>query len=323
MTAILLSVPLAGLPASAAEAPPAVETIDAADLTAASTDPATEDDRAKAADEFMADGANSGVLYDDDEVSSAVVGDTTVAWSDSVDLSKVIVSPGTTDDSPIDGIGAIGSNDPNATDVKLTEMGSESLGSVSGQWGNVSGGVVQVTVSGYKLLSGWERWRVRETNSDREVYYYGHWATAVGKSVSGPDKAPYQIDIRSRPKSGLRSTFLQLRNYYPKTSSPSCGSSGSISVSALGFGGSLPMQNCSSLSPDPDANAIQMKVVWDAGKCKNGTTEGADLALIVDTKPSKVAILSDYSYARFDTSGGTCNIDSGDDVRAIYKDPGW
>ncbi len=201
-------------------------------------------------------------------------------------------------------------------------MGSQGLTAVYGQWGDVTGGTVQVTVDGFKLVSGWERWRIRESKTDREVYYYGHWGTAYGKSVTGYDHAPYRVDVRSRPTSGYEARFLNLRNYWPKVSEPSC-SSGSIGITALGFGGSLPMQNCAHLSPDPNANTFKMGVAWDAGSCKDQTSEGADLGMVVDVKPDKLAVLSDYAYARFSTSSAVCDMDASNDVRAIYADPGW
>jgi hypothetical protein len=298
--------------------------VDARTLRAAARDGKDTAHEKQAQREFLEDSAANGMLYDAAQVNSATTGDVTTVWSDSVDLDQVLVTvPDVPDaDQPVAGLGAIGSNNPSAADQKLARLGSSGLGSVTGQWGDRDGGTVSVTVDGYKLISGWERYRVRESKTDRDVYYYGHWATAVGKSVTGYDKAPYVVDVRSRPKSGYRSTFLQLRNYWPKVSQPSC-SGGEIGIDVLGFGGSLPLQNCSSLSPDPDPTSITMKVVWSAGTCKDQTVEGADLGMAVDTKPGYNAILSDYSYARFNDHSTACDVGTSDDIRVIYADPGW
>jgi len=220
------------------------------------------------------------------------------------------------------GLALVAKNAPTLADQTLTRMGSEGLNGVDGQWGDRDGGVVQVTNQGYKILSGWERWRVRETKADREVFYYGHWVTAYGRYESGWDTAPYIVEAASRPKEGLRWTFLQLRNYWPKVEQPSCDGTGEISVSVMGFGGSLPLQNCSSLRPDADANAIKMDVVWSAGECKDQTVEGADLGMAVDVDPGRLAILSDYSYAQFNPVGRPCDSDHSDNIR-VYADPGW
>ena len=217
-------------------------------LNSASDDASTTQERAALESEFLADSAQEGVLYDSLQVESSIVGEMSAVWSDAVDVEKVFVTqaddPGA--ESSVVGLGVVEAEDPSADSLSLTSAGSDSLTSVSGQWGERDGGNVQVTVDGFKLISGWERWRVRESKSDREVYYYGHWATAKGKSLSGIDLAPYVVDVRSRPKSGRAGDFLQLRNYWPKVESPSC-SGGAIGIDILGFGGSLPLQNCSSL----------------------------------------------------------------------------
>lgn len=221
------------------------------------------------------------------------------------------------------GLAVVASNAPTSADQAIARMGSEGLIGAEGQWGNRSGGVVQVTSQGFKILSGWDRYRVRETKTDREVFYYGHRVTAYGHHESMWDDAPYIVEAASRPKRGLRWTFLQLRNYWPKVDEPSC-SGGELSVSVLGFGGSLPLQNCSSLWPDADANDIKVDVVWSAGACKDQTVEGADLGMAVDVDPGRTAILSDYAYAQF--SGGSsrpCDTESSDNIRVIYADPGW
>lgn len=305
---------------SAGSTPTVTSAITGSELDKAQADPATAKKRDSAEDQLMESSAANGVLYDADDVQSSVVNNTAVAWSESVDLAKVMV---TSTGKQIEGIGTVGSNSADDTDVTMADMGSKGLTGKSGTVGDPAGGTVQVTNSGFKLESGWERYQLKESKSDRDVYYYGHWATAVGKSVTGYDPAPYAVEVRSRPKSGTRSTFLQLRDYWPKSGSNVCGSGASVSVSVLVFSASLPMQNCSSVSPDPDANSITMKVSWSAGTCKDSTTEGTDLGMAVDTKPGDKAILSDYSYARFDTAKALCNGGTSDDVRVIYADPGW
>jgi hypothetical protein len=319
---------LLGLPpseAAGATNDASVETLSASELKTASEDPATKDERANARQNFLKQSADNGQLYDSSEVNSAVVGKTSVAWSTSVDLSKVVVAKGLegSSDEGVVGLGAVGSNEPNASDVDLARLGSESLNGIDGQWGDRDGGVLQVSNDGFKLISGWERWRVREDKPDREIYYYGHWATAIGKYVDGWDEAPYVVDVRSRPKDGLLWTFWQMRNYWPKVEEPSCSSTGEIGISVQGFSGSLPLQNCSSLVPTPDPNTITMRVVWDAGSCKDQTTEGADLGMAVDTKEDHNAILSDYAYAQFNPLSRPCDSVESDNVRVIYKDPGW
>lgn len=300
-------------------------TISSSELVDHRDDRATADERTKAEKQLLEQSADNGVLYDESEVDSAVVGDTAVAWNDSVDVENVVVS--TSEDSngekTVEGLGIEASNGPDAADLAVAEMGSQELVGPTGQWGDVSGGTVQVTNNGFKIISGWQRYRIRESKIDREVYYYGHWISAFGKSRTTYDQSPMILDIRSRPKTGLRSTFLQLRNYWPKSEDPSCNSQGDISVSALGFGGSLPLQNCSSLAPDPDSNSITMKVVWSAGVCKDQRVEGADLGMAVDTRPGKVAVLSDYSYARFSNADAPCDTNASNDTRVIYADPGW
>ena len=299
---------------------PVVETIDAATLQRETANPQTARVRARAEATFLEDSASNGRLYDASEVQAAVVGDVSVAWPDSVDLSHVATA--TDPASEAVGLAVVASNDPSSADQTLARMGSESLIGADGQWGNRAGGVVQVTSQGFKILSGWDRYRVQETKTDRDVYYYGHWVTAYGHYESGWDAAPYVVEAASRPKQGLRDTFLQLRNYWPKVDQPSC-SGGELSVSVLGFGGSLPLQNCSSLRPDADANAIKVDVVWTAGECKDQTVEGADLGMAVDVDPGKIAILSDYAYAQFNPLSRPCDSDPSDNIRVIYADPGW
>jgi len=303
-----------------AVAPTDVYRIDAGTLVRETTNPQTADERDLVEEEFLEDSANNGRLYDASEVEAAVLGDVTVAWPDSVDISHVVAA--TDDASDAVGLAVVAGNHPTSGDQTLARMGSESMNDVDGQWGDRDGGVVQVTSQGYKILSGWERWRVRETKADREVFYYGHWVTAYGHYQSGWDTAPYIVEAASRPKEGRRGSFLQLRNYWPKVEQPSC-SAGEISVSVMGFGGSLPLQNCSSLRPDADANAIKMDVVWNAGECKDQTVEGADLGMAVDVDPGKLAVLSDYSYAQFNPVARPCDGDHSDNIRVIYADPGW
>ncbi|MBM6398768.1 hypothetical protein [Phycicoccus sonneratiae] len=276
--------------------------------------------------DFLASQARSGVLWDGTEVASATLGrDTDVAYSTNIDLTQVRTAlVEQADGEQSSEIQAVG--EPKAASTSSAQgfrAGSDSLKNVAGQVnGSYSGGALTVQVSGDKLTSAWERYRVKESKTDRNIYYYGHWATAVGKVVSGGnDHHPGTIDIRSRPKVGHRGDFLQMRNYWPKESGTNCDDY-NVSIGILGFSAGLPLGNCEGFTPDPNASDILMKNVWSDGACRDSRSEYADLGMAVDVRTSaSTALLSDYSYARFEEA--ICDQDSGDDIRVIYADPGW
>lgn len=177
--------------------------------------------------------------------------------------------------------------------------GADSLKNVTGQVsGSYDGGAVTVKVDGDAVTSYWERYQVKEAKTDRKIFYYGHWATAVGKQVAGDfDDHPGVIDIRSRPKVGRKDDFMNWRNSWPKESDSDCSSS-TVSVGILGFSAGLPLGNCEGFVPEPDATNYQMKNVWSDGACTDGRSEYVDLGMAVDIKPAvSTAVLSDYSYA--------------------------
>jgi hypothetical protein len=237
-----------GQPSAVASDPQVVATlISGQELQSEVSNPQTADERHDVEQAFLQNSANDGRLYDAAEVDTAVIGDTSVAWPNAVDVSKVITASDSSTGAV--GLGVVASNNPSSGDQTLARLGSETLKGAYGQRGDPAGGTVEVWNGGFKIVSGWDRWRVKESKTDREIYhyYYGHWTTAYGHYQTGFDPAPYIVESASRPKQGYRDTFLQLRNYWPKTDTPSCNSSGDLSISVLGFGGSLPMQNCSSL----------------------------------------------------------------------------
>jgi len=81
-------------PARAADpaAQPVVERIDGGTLLQAATNQQTAEERDLVEAAFLEDSANNGRLYDASEVETAVVGDVTVAWPDSVDISEVVAA---------------------------------------------------------------------------------------------------------------------------------------------------------------------------------------------------------------------------------------
>jgi hypothetical protein len=307
--------------------------ISALEIARAADDRSMVDERGEAEDALLGQSADNGVLYDAAEVASSVVDDASVAWTDNVVIENVVIAgrenldaeaaaepAGSADDL---GLGLEAESSPGAADTAVANLGSSQLTGVEGRWGDHTRGTVQVAVGNYRIISGWERYRVPESKTDRDIYYYGHWITAYGEDVRGSwDHSPKLLDIRSRPKRGYLKQFMQVRDYWPKVSNPKCSPTGDLSVSVGAVGVSLPMQNCSSLDPDLDLSTFTSRVVWNAGLCNDNRVEGADLGVVVDVKPGKVAVLSDYSYAQF-SSAGKCDQYAGDNTRVIYSDPGW
>jgi len=275
--------------------------------------------------DFLDEQARSGVLWDSNEVSAATLdASTDIAFSNNVDTNQVQTAVPEDDAAAEVAIDAnmAGDGDGAAADTSL--VGSSALEKVAGQVaGSYSGGAVTVQVDGDHLTSAWERYKIKETKTDRDIYYYGHWVTATGKTIGGatPDHYPGAIDIRSRPKTGRRGDFLQMRDYWPKTSGAHCDTS-SVGIGILGFSATLPLGNCDGFTPDPDASNILMKNTWSDGACRDSRAEYLDLGMAVDVKPTvSTAVLSDYSYARFETA--ICDQDASNDPRVIYADPGW
>jgi hypothetical protein len=319
------------VPGAFAGSPQSAKVLDRVDANASDIAKATKDGHrsaraAKSKRDFLADQARQGVLWDESEVESASVGPSTdVAYSKNVAVSRVqsalVQQPNGEVTSEIAATADV--DDSTAAAGDAFRAGSDSLQNVSGQVsGSYSGGALTVQVSGDKLTSAWERYQVKEDKADRKIFYYGHWATAVGKVVDGGyDHNPGVIDIRSRPKVGRKDDFLNMRNYWPKESGAQC-SDYSVGIGILGFSAQLPLGNCDGFTPDPDASNFLMKNVWSDGACRDGRAEYVDLGMAVDIKPSiSTAVLSDYSYSRFEAA--PCDQNADNDVRVIYADPGW
>lgn len=275
---------------------------------------------------FLEDQARAGVLWDTAEVSAATLGrGTDVAFSNNVSptsiQSAVVEQSAGHTTTELQAIADL--VESSGAKAQPFRAGSDSLQGVSGQVsGSYDGGALTVQVEGDKLTSAWERYQVREAKDDRKIFYYGHWATAVGKVVdNGYDHTPGVIDIRSRPKVGRKDDFKNMRNYWPKEAGAQCDDY-TVGIGILGFSASLPLGNCEGFVPDPDATNFLMKNVWSAGACRDSRSEYVDLGMAVDIKPTiSTAVLSDYSYARFEAA--PCDQNAANDVRVIYADPGW
>jgi hypothetical protein len=130
------------------------DVIDAGEIIAAADERATASDRADAERDLLDQSADNGTLYDADEVSSSVVNDTAVAWTDNVDIDDVAVTEAETaqpvesdakDDESGVGLGITATNSPDDVDVAVANQGSTATAGVSGRWGDTDGGAVQVT----------------------------------------------------------------------------------------------------------------------------------------------------------------------------------
>jgi hypothetical protein len=277
----------------------------------------------KAKASFLNRQARAGVLWDAADVDAATMDGVTVAWTDSVDVTAVeaaIVNQPDGDTSTE--LAAYSEPEETSDGRAFFRAGSDALSGVTGKIGPVSAGSLTVTNDGDKITTSWERYQVNENKTDRDQYYYGHWITATGKVISGHvDDFPGVIDIRSRPKQGRKSDFINMPNYWPKQSGSDCDDY-AVGVTIAGFGATLPLGNCNGFTPDPDTSNYLMKNLWSDGACRNSRSEYLDLGMAVDIKPTvSTAVLSDYSYAMFENA--VCDQTSSNNIRVIYADPGW
>jgi hypothetical protein len=299
-------------------------------LEAATDDPTTATERDAASAEFTAEQAQMGKLVDAAETNASVVDGVATVWENGVDLTSVTVTTAAETDSKdvvAQAFEVIGAADPSTENVPnpgdevlitdeqaATGLGMSGLASASGGT-FVSGYCTTTSRNDNKLTSCFEKYKIKASTSTRDHYYYGRWATAVGKDCKPYclDHKPTRIDVRSRPWSGDQG-FAATAGYWPKSGVQNC-KDRSIEISILGFGGKIPIQDCTEINPDPGSNS--MRVIYDQGAMFGGRVHGVDMGWAYSTFKGKNPRMADYSYAKFcKGTYATCDAVS-------RQDSGW
>ena len=243
--------------------------------------------------------ARSGRLVDAAATRTATVGDTTVTWDAALVLDSVVVDTlyGETSAEPQGQGVAIVTAGEQANVTSGTAPLSAGAGLSAGQnaaGGNyINGSCASTTTTGGTATSCFEKYKLKQNSSTRDHFYYGRWATATGASNAW---TPTQIDIRSRPHKN-NTSIATMSNYWPKAGQNVCAGGGTFGFSASGFSISIPIQQCSDLTPIP--NGTTMGVIYDQGAIYNGRSKGTDFGMVVDTFKNKTAYLADYTYVKF------------------------
>lgn len=321
----IVAIPSAAI-AAPGDADTNVTSLSEAELVQAAANASTAADRAKAESAYLDQQARTGRLVDQRYVNAAVVGDATVVWDDGVNVEAVTFAE-TTDAQGNDvglEVALETSPDESATQGGTTYTTGLGLEVTSGLRGGtrVSGNCVSTTLNGDVATSCFAKYKATYTSSSYNYYYYERWATGTARPATTWAIAytPALIDIRSRPWAGSSAAThtKQLNDYWPRGGAIGCTQSGSVGYSAAGMSMTVPLQNCDSTTPIPNATSKTMGVIYDQGTYGSGRSKSAEFGMTVALDKGYVANMADYTYMKF-CRPYLCQNQSG----ILRKDSGW
>ncbi|MFF2622578.1 hypothetical protein [Oerskovia jenensis] len=334
-TACVVALSMVGLlstPASAAEQTPSLPSEDAGAVTLTAIDAATiataadapiTSDEAQAVNDHLASQANAGRLLDAGDVTSADVGDATIVWEHGVAIESLEVATEIGEGGAVDQeVALVTTANPDAegSAASSTGLGLAAAGRYSGA--AFKGGDCYTTFTtlpnakNNKVTGCWEKFKIDQSTPTRDYWYYGRWATANGGT--GASTKPAYIDIRARPWAGS-TAVAGLVNYWPKNGNTICSGGSSTSFGYAGFSATIPVQQCSEITPIPNATKKEMGVIYDQGWSYSGVTRGADFGMAVSTFKGAVPSFADYNYVKFCNASAGCANAHGN----LRKDAGW
>ncbi len=286
-------------------------------LAALSTSAATRGTREAAARRYVAEQARLGRLVDLTTTKSAVVDDATVVWDAAIALDDVTIETAAVDaptDAGVDQAVRVTSHQaPEARGSAVADLGTGAgLGAPSSYSGGtyLGGNCVSTTTTGGTATNCWQKYKIAQSTSTRDQFYYGRWATATATG----GYTPTLIDLRSRPWAGS-TAVASLADYWPRAGQKLCTSSGSIGFSSSGFSVTVPIQDCTEVSPAP--NGTEMGVRYDQGAIFSGTSHGTEFGMVVNAFKGRVPSMADYTYVKF------CYHTYASCAGNLRKDSGW
>ena len=303
-----------------------VTKVSKAELVAASANSKDAASRAEAKSAYLDQQARSGRLVDGQHIKSAVVKGATVVWDDGVNVDGLTFAPMSGADGNVDGQELILESSPNVSAATGGSTSTTGLGLdvTSGLRGGtrVSGSCVTTTVNGDDATTCFAKYKATYVSTSYNYYYYERWATGVARPATTWAIAytPAIIDIRSRPWAGSSAAThtKQLNDYWPRGGSVGCTQSGSVGYSAAGVSMTVPLQDCNTTTPIPDATSKTMGVIYDQGSFGSGQSKSAEFGMTVALDKGYVANMADYTYMKF-CRPYLCQNQSGN----LRKDAGW
>ena len=303
----LLSLPTQGAGAHPQDVQPQVDAMTSLETVDASqelVDPSASKDQATT--RSYVDGmARRGRLVDDASVDVGVTSDGEVAaWDGDYAFDQVrIVS--STDSSTGRDLGvAIGVKTEDVDDGQSFGAVTTTPGLGMGGLTNFSNGSLKAggcgtwthTV-GHQVTSCYEKWKVNEGSSTRDLWVYNRWGTAKARGDGIIHQySVKELTLRSKPWSGTKSRVAGLRDYWPSTSSEVCpGGQPSLSFSVGAFSATMG-QNCNHHDTFADANSFELQTSW---KGQADSTVGTDGGIALETWAGETLVMADYFWATF------------------------
>lgn len=193
-----LGVTFSALPASADETTPTTTStvISEAAIEKAADSSANAAKREAATDAYVQEQARQGRLVDEQNTESAVVKNVSAVWDapvvvESIKLDVVQDDAAANDSAPksspeAEGLGVAAWVDGSVVDETDAVSSGVGLGGVSDAGGGtrLTGNCVTTkSGSGNSLTSCYEKYRLKHKTTSYDYFYYGRWATAVGKDI--------------------------------------------------------------------------------------------------------------------------------------------
>lgn len=255
-------------------------------------------------DAFVLEQARAGRPIDAGAVCTATVQDLTLVYEQNQTISSIAVDRVTDPADPENGGEAFATT---VTENEVPDQPAEedvaasTLSTGAGLAAAVNGAKQQDgachTLKGKRgnLTACWARYKVDDDNKKNDYFFYDRWATANGKSATGPDNIAVKIDLRSQAKKNITGMV----DYAPRTAITNCTQAGDVSLGYQGLSVSMPLSECEEVTPYPDAGANKMRNVYDQGAVFSGRTHGLEMGVVYSTKSGKTSNADHYSYARF------------------------
>ena len=174
---------------------------------------------------------------------------------------------------------------------------------------------------GHQVTSCYEKWKVNEGSSTRDMWVYNRWGTAKARGDGYIHQYSIkELTLRSKPWSGTKSRVANLVDW-PSTSSEVCpGGQGSLTISAGAFSATMG-QNCNQHDTFANANTFELQTTWEGDA---PTTVGTDGAIALETWAGETLVMADYFWAKFADSYVDIFATQHVDYDYLYAyDSGW
>jgi hypothetical protein len=254
---------------------------------------------------YLDDMARRGRLVDGESVDVGVTSDGDVAaWDGDYAFDQVrIVSArdrGTGRDLGV----AIGMKTEDEDDGRSYEAATTTPGLGMGGFTNFQNGTRKgggcgtwTHEVGHQVTSCYEKWKVNEGSSTRDMWVYNRWGTAKARGDGYIHQYSIkELTLRSKPWSGTKSRVANLVDYWPSTPGEVCpGGQASLSIGVGVFSAKMG-QHCNHHDTFANANTFELQTTWTGNA---PTTIGTDGAIALETWAGETLVMADYFWAKF------------------------